>query len=224
MKKKQRVAFVLNKSLTVCAATCILLAAPLSANELTATAGVIYSQPEKPFDDKDIGSSLSVGYTINPQWSVELNYDQYNDETARGPNSYTAANYGIKNQYNSKGVALSAIGKTSLADNVVLFYRAGVTRQSVEETLYQAGLTPNCPRSDAYLGTHILSDGVNPANTLKFTTCMWDGSVTQAMLGLGAEWTLASDWFVRTEALHLFAGKGQAISALKFSVGYRFAL
>lgn len=215
---------MLNKSLTACAATCMILAAPLCANELTTTAGAIYSQPEKPFDDKDIGSSLSVGYSINPQWSVELSYDQYNDDEARGPNSFTAKNYGIKNQYNSKGVAISALGKTSLDDNTVLFTRVGLTRQSVEELQYLPGLTQDCPRLDAYYGIHRLSDGVNPANGLNFKMCMWEGSVTQAMLGLGVEWTLASDWFVRTEALHLFSGKGQAISALKLSVGYRFAL
>lgn len=201
-----------------------MVSAPVCAADIYAAAGAIYSQTEKPFDDKDVGSTFSVGYSINPQWSVELSYDQYNDAAARGPNSSTAANNGSKNQYNSKGVALSALGKTSFADNAVLFYRAGVTRQSVEEMLYRAGLSQQCPRLDAYRGTHILSDGVSPANNLNFTMCMWDGSVTQAMLGLGAEWTLASDWFVRTEALHLFSGKGQAISALKLSVGYRFAL
>lgn len=215
---------MLNKSLTVCAAACIFLTAPLSANELTATAGANYNKTEKPFDNKDVGSSLSLGYSINPQWSVELSYDQYNDDEARGPNSFTAANNGIKNQYKSKGVAISALGKTSLADNAVLFYRAGVTRQSVEEALFQSGTTQACARLDAYRTIYTLSDGVNPANSLRFSECMWEGSVTQAMLGLGAEWTLASDWFVRTEALHLFSGKGQAISALKLSVGYRFAL
>lgn len=213
----------LNK-LMLCSAFFAVLSVPVCAADIYAAAGAIYSQTEKPFDDKDIGTSFSVGYTINPQWSVELNYDQYNDDEARGPNSFTAKNNGIKNQYNSKGVAISALGKTSLSDNAVLFYRAGVTRQSVEEALYQMGLTQECPRSDAYRGTHILSDGVSPANNLNFTKCMWDGSVTQAMLGLGAEWTLTSDWFVRTEALHVFAGKGQTINALKFSVGYRFAL
>ncbi len=214
---------IFNK-LMMCSTVLAMVLAPASANDFYAAAGAIYSQTEKPFDDKDVGSTFSMGYTINPQWSVELSYDQYNDEAARGPNSFTAANNGSKNQYNSKGVALSALGKTSFAENAVLFYRAGVTRQSVEETLYRAGLSQECPRLDAYRGTHILSDGVSPANNLNFTKCMWDGSVTQAMLGLGAEWTLASDWFVRTEALHLFAGKGQAISALKLSVGYRFAL
>ena len=207
--------------------SCVLLAlitAPAIANDLYIAAGPIYSHTEKPFDDKDVGSSFSLGYTINPQWSVELSYDQYNDEAARGPNSFTAKNNGAKNQYNSKGVAISALGKTSLADNAVLFYRAGVTRQSVEELQYLSGLTQDCPRQDAYRGTHRLSDGVNPANGLNFKMCMWDGSVTQAMLGLGAEWALASDWFVRTEAMHLFSGKGQAVSALKLSVGYRFAL
>jgi hypothetical protein len=213
----------LNK-LMMCSAFIAMVSAPVCAADIYAAAGAIYSQTEKPFDDKDVGSTFSVGYSINPQWSVELSYDQYNDAAARGPNSSTAANNGSKNQYNSKGVALSALGKTSFADNAVLFYRAGVTRQSVEEMLYRAGLSQQCPRLDAYRGTHILSDGVSPANNLNFTMCMWDGSVTQAMLGLGAEWTLASDWFVRTEALHLFSGKGQAISALKLSVGYRFAL
>lgn len=213
----------LNK-LMLCSAFFAMVAAPVCAADIYAAAGAIYSQTEKPFDDKDVGSSFSLGYTINPQWSVELSYDQYNDEAARGPNSFTAKNNGAKNQYNSKGVAISALGKTSLADNAVLFYRAGVTRQSVEELQYLSGLTQDCPRQDAYRGIHRLSDGVNPANGLNFKMCMWDGSVTQAMLGLGAEWSLASDWFVRTEALHLFSGKGQAVSALKLSVGYRFAL
>lgn len=212
----------MNKFLPISTLAVVLLAAPISAAELTATVGANYSKTAKPFDDKDVGSSFSVGYTINPQWSVELSYDQYNDEAARGPNSFTAANNGIKNQYNSKGVAISALGKTSLADNAVLYYRAGVTRQSVDELQYLSGLTQDCPRLDAGRGTYILSDG--PGNNKYFTMCMWEGSVTQAMLGLGVEWTLASDWFVRTEALHLFSGKGQAISALKLSVGYRFAL
>ena len=200
------------------------IAAPAVANDVYVSAGALYSKTEKPFDDKDIGSSFSVGYIINPQWSVELGYDQYNDEAVRGPNSFTAANYGIKNQYNSKGIAFSALGKTSLADNTVLYYRAGVTRQSVEEELYLGGMSQECPRLDAGRGTYILSDGAGPANNKDFTMCMWEGSVTQAMLGLGVEWTFASDWFVRTEALHLFSGKGQAIDALKLNIGYRFSL
>ena len=213
----------LNK-LMLCSAFFAMVSAPVCAADIYAAAGAIYSQTEKPFDDKDVGSSFSLGYTINPQWSVELSYDQYNDEAARGPNSFTAKNNGIKHQYNSKGVAISALGKTNFADNAVLFYRAGVTRQSVEEELYRVGLSQECPRLDAGRGTYILSNGTGPANNKDFTMCMWDGSVTQAMLGLGAEWTLVSDWFVRTEALHLFSGKGQADSALKLSVGYRFAL
>lgn len=215
---------MLNKSFTVCAAACIFLATPLSAHELTATAGANYSKTEQPFDNKDVGSSLSLGYSINPQWSVELSYDQYNDETARGPNSFTAANNGIKHQYKSKGVAISALGKTSFADNALLFYRAGVTRQSVEEALFQSGTTQACARLDAYRAFYTLSDGVDPAKSLRFSECMWKGSVTQAMLGLGAEWTLASNWLVRAEALHVFSGKGQAIDALKLSFGYRFSL
>jgi len=224
MKKKHRVITVSLNKLMLCSAFFAMVSAPVCAADIYAAAGAIYSQTEKPFDDKDVGSSFSLGYTINPQWSVELSYDQYNDEAARGPNSFTAKNNGIKHQYNSKGVAISALGKTSFADHAVLFYRAGVTRQSVEEVFYQSGTTLACPRSDANRAIHTLSDGVSPANNLRFTQCMWDGSVTQAMLGLGAEWTLVSDWFVRTEALHLFSGKGQAVSALKLSVGYRFAL
>ncbi len=206
---------------------CVLLTiitAPVVANDFYTAAGAVYSKTEKPFDDKDFGSSMSAGYSFNPQWSLELSYDQFNDDMAREPNSFTAQNYGIKNQYNSKGMSISALGKTSLAKDAVLFYRAGVTRQSVEEVLYQQGTTQACPRLEGFSATHTLSDGVNPTNSLRFTKCMWDGSVTQAMLGLGAEWTLASDWFVRAEGLYLFKGKGQEINALKLSFGYRFAL
>lgn len=185
--------------------------------------GVYFSKAEKPIDQQGTGSSLGIGYQVNDSWSAEFSYDNLIDETGKKPyatNQKDPLQINWDNAYQNKGFILSALGKTAINPAATLFYRIGVMSSDVDFTKYSLG--ENDCGTAAYQSSNQSFPSINGKSVQHTTACSYKDQSTDFLLGLGVETKLTDNWFGRIEANHFFANKGEAITAAKISIGYRF--
>lgn len=187
------------------------------------TTGAYYSKADNASDQTGPGTAIAIGYEINPMWSIEFGYDNLIDEEGSKPNlinypQTTALDF--EDSYHSKGWTLSALGKTQVAPSTTLFYRAGLMQADVRQNVYSQGSQVCKGQPDQQL-TYLYVDP--DGKTFQSATgCEYKQNSTDLVFGLGLQNDFSENWFGRIEAVHVFADKGEAITAAKLSIGYRF--
>ncbi len=185
--------------------------------------GAYYSKVEKPIDQQGLGGSIGIGYELNKSWSAELSYDNLIDETGKKPyslNQKDPVSLDWGNAYQHKGFTLSALGKTEINPAATLFYRIGVISSDIDYTHYTLGKTDCGTAAYNTINQSFTStDGKSVQHT---TACSYEDTSTDLVLGLGVETDFTKELFGRIEVVHFFANKGEAITAAKLSVAYKF--
>jgi opacity protein-like surface antigen len=184
--------------------------------------GAYFSKAAKPVDQQGAGTGLGIGYELNKSWSVELSYDKLIDKSASRPTVLKDASpYPLdwENSYQSKGLILSALGKTAINPSASLFYRIGVMYSDLDYSRFSAGKV-DCAKGVKNIEYY---EFINAGKLVQQATgCYYADKSTELLLGLGVETNFNDNWFGRIEANHFFANKGEAITAAKLSVGYKF--
>jgi opacity protein-like surface antigen len=90
----------------------------------------------------------------------------------------------------------------------------------VDFTKYSLG--KNDCGTAAYQSSNQSFPSIDGKSVQHTTACSYKDQSTDFLLGLGVEAKLTDNWFGRIEANHFFANKGEAITAAKFSIGYKF--
>lgn len=193
------------------------------ANNIYITTGAFYSKADNASKQTGSGTSIGLGYEINPVWSIELGYDNLIDEDGAEPkliNYPQTTALDFEDSYHNKGWTLSALGKTPLGSSSTLLYRAGVMRSDVRQNIYRQGEQSCKGEPVNTVGySYIDADG----NTFQSAIgCSYEQKSTDLIVGLGVQTDFTDNWFGRVEALHVFANKGEAITAAKLSIGYKF--
>lgn len=190
---------------------------------LYVTAGAYYSKAENASDQSGPGSSIGIGYELNPNWSIEFGYDQLIDEDGAKPyliDYPKTINLGFDDPYQNKGLILSALGKTQIDSTSTLFYRAGLMQSDIRQSVYSQGQQV-CKGKPSDQRSYLFVDAQG-ATFQSATGCEYKQKSTDFMFGLGLQSDFSKQWFGRIEALHLVADKGESITAAKISIGYKF--
>lgn len=123
---------------------------------------------------------------VNTSWCVELSDHKLIDKSATRPTQLKDESpYPLYRHcgYQSKGLILSAFGKTAVNQSSSMFYRIAMMYRELDYSMFSAG---------------------------------------KADCAQGVKTNVKDNWFGRIEANHFFANKGEAISAAKLSIGYKF--
>lgn len=210
--------------LTLSALTAVALGFSTQAlADVYVTTGAYYSKADNASDQTGPGTSIGLGYEINPMWSIEFGYDNFIDEDGTKPylvNYPQTTTLDFEDPYSHKGWVLSALGKTALNDSSTLFYRAGVMQSDVRQTVYSQGQEACKGQPDDETGYSFVDAEGNTFQ--RATGCDYKQKSTDLIFGLGIQTNFSENWFGRMEAVHVFADKGEAITAAKLSVGYKF--
>lgn len=184
--------------------------------------GAYFSKVDQPIDQQGVGSSLGIGYELNNSWSFELSYDKLIDKSATSPSLLKDESpypLDFQSSYQSKGVILSALGKAAINHSSSLFYRIGVMYSDLDYSRFYAG-EADCSKGAKNIEYYQF---INAGKLVQqATACYYADKSTELLLGLGLETNFSDNWFGRIEANHFFANKGEAISAAKLSIGYKF--
>ncbi len=170
-----------------------------AASDFYSVAGIQYSRSGEPYDVSGPGYQIGGGYVINPQWSVELSAEQlFSDKRSSdfGPT-----------RLKSNGVTLAVLGKTQLQNQLVLFYRAGVSSLSHQAEFPYVVSQESLPNGGVktVIGYRIVDD-----------------TLLHGVLGLGLEQSFTAQWFGRAEVVHTFKKHELQADTLRLSLGYRF--
>lgn len=174
-------------------------ALPAWSADLYAVAGAQYSRTGEPYDISGPGYHAGGGYVINAAWSVEVSAEQLFSDKA-------SSQIGPR-RVKSQGVTLSALGKTRLQEQSVLFYRAGISSISHEAEYPYVVSTQTLPNGSV---SQVVSYNVV------------DDSLVHAILGLGIEQNFSANWFGRAEVVHTFKKQQLQADSFRLSLGYRF--
>jgi len=160
---------------------------------------------------EDFGYKIAMGYQFDPQWYVEIGYQQFVHDKLYSTDLPTATDVtNNKSVQQGDAVFLSFLGKAS-GSSGELFYRLGVLKMDIRDQQLFAGV------SECEFGQ---GNVLTIADFGSATMCDHDESSVAGVIGLGFDYFVGARTMLRTEIEYM---KGQDnLTVTTVSVGLRY--
>jgi hypothetical protein len=205
---------VSKKQIGLLVLSCMVSLQSLAVNNIYTAFSVGYSDLAFTQESKnEFGYKMAIGYQFDPQWYVEMGYQQLVHDKLYSTDLLAAADItNNKNIQQGDALFLSFLGKAS-GSLGELFYRVGVLKTDIRDQQLLAGVS-EC----AFGQANVLAIADIGAATL----CDYDKSGVAGVIGLGFDYFVGVRTMLRTEIEYIKGQDNLAVTTISVGLRYNF--